>query len=404
MKWTISIFILLTLGYSCTEVKQVGLYDEKQNDQAPDINGFYSLNIFSDQITSDVWFTQAAQCLQIHSESKESKKGSGAISIEWNKQADNCGWLGMGIGWDNWSGKNLETITQSAALSFWVKMKKGQSKGLPWAVGFEDFSGGQAWTGITAECVPGGTIVEDWTQVIIPLDNFPFEGMDVDVTSIKQIIFQFESSGKVWVDDISFVPYTPKGQNAVTIKQGQAPVIDGQLTEVEWKSNPVVMETGLVNLNWDQKFLYISANIKDESPLQNKQQAEKIWNGDAIELAFSTASDVDPKRKIFYNTDHHIGIKMGDNPIIYDWSQEKTLSNVEVKVQKTKEGYIMEASVPWSEMGAQYWKNNQNYSFELAIDAGNASGSRTVQYHWNSSGKEGFNFNPSLWGMISTQP
>jgi hypothetical protein len=385
---------MLMLGWQCSHIKPMGLYDQALVNDVPHINDYYSLNVFSDQITNDVWFTQAITCLNIHSESSEVKSGSGAISIEWNKQAGDCPWMGMGIGWDNWSGKNFESILNSAALSFWVKMKEGKSVGLPWAVGFEDFTGGQAWTGVTADCISGGTITNQWTQVILPLNRFPFLNNDVDVTSIKQVIFQFESSGKVLVDEISMIPFNGKSKKELIISTNK----DAKIQSI------ALLPVGNIEVNWDEFNLYLSAKIKDESPLINEQTDRNIWNGDAIEIAFSSAAGVDPNRKIYYSTDHHLGVRMSIEPFVYDWKSEKVINEVVVKTSITDDGYTMSLALPWKSIAANPWQLGESYDIELAIDAGDHSGKRTMQYRWNSPGNEGFNFNPSLWGAIHLQP
>ena len=88
----------------------------------------------------EVWYTPSPKALKVQAETAQKAEGLQSISIEWNKQADPQTWLGLGFGWNGWTGKNFEAITQQAALSFWVKSKEGQSAGLPWAVGFEDLS------------------------------------------------------------------------------------------------------------------------------------------------------------------------------------------------------------------------------------------------------------------------
>ena len=90
--------------------------------------------------------------------------------------------------------------------AFWVLSLDGDLKGLPWAVGFEDYGGSQSWTGATADLVVGGTIsTTTWTQMIIPLEKFRINSSDLDPYTIKQLMFQFESSGDVLLDEISIV-------------------------------------------------------------------------------------------------------------------------------------------------------------------------------------------------------
>ncbi len=405
MKTLLSGLLSLMVLSGCVRMKTASLFEMPSDDaQISDINGFTALSVFNDQVTSELWFTVSPQAIQVKSEAKELHSGSGAISIDWNKQADPSTWLGMGIGWDNWTGKDISSIQQSAALSFWVKMKKGQSTGLPWAIGFEDFNGAQAWTGVTAGFIKGGTIGSQWTQVIIPLSAFPFEGYDVDVTNIKQLIVQFESSGKVWVDDIRFIPYKSTERQTFAVKSLSAPKIDGQIEPNEWPATEAKLSVGTFRLNWDETNLYLAAEITDSSPGINNQTGENIWNGDALEFAFSSANGVNPKRAIYYPSDHHIGFQIGGTNQVFDWTTGKAVSNVVQHMQKTAGGYTFEAAIPWKSIGAKPWISGLLYELEFAVDLSNESGTRASQSRWNSTVREGFNTNPALWGTLITLP
>lgn len=402
----IAICLLTVLSLpACVHMKPVELYEQASDEApSPSIDGVSVLSIFSDQITSELWFTVSPDALNVKAEAQQVHTGNGAFSIEWNKQADPSTWLGLGIGWADWTGKDLSPIVMKSALSFWVKMKQGQSRGLPWAVGFEDFSGGQAWTGITADCVKGGIIGSEWTQVLVPLSNFPFAETNTDADNIKQVIFQFESSGKAWVDDISLVPYTSIGRQQNTIKPlAKAPLIDGSLGKDEWAATTINTDSGSVYINFDNTFLYIAADIKDASPLQNKHNAADIWNGDAIELAFSTRSGLSSNRRILYPEDYHLGFKIGASTEVFDWANKRAIQPTSFKVKSNANGYTMEAAIPWSLLGGKAWEIGQQYDLEVAIDLGNGD-ARQQQIRWNSAKREGFNTSPALWGSLSILP
>lgn len=207
MKKVLVVWCTLLLMISCSNFRTTGLYEQSTLEaDKPNINGFYQLAIYNDQITKEIWFTQNASCLNVNSQTDASHSGDGSIHIKWNKQAGGCPWLGLGIGWDNWTGKDLTLVNETAALSFWALSKDGDIKGLPWAVGFEDYGGSQTWTGCTSDLVVGGVITSNWTQVIIPLSKFNLLNSAVDPYTIKQLMFQFESSGEVLIDEISIIP------------------------------------------------------------------------------------------------------------------------------------------------------------------------------------------------------
>ena len=402
MKAHVSLLGLTLLLSACGIFKQTALYDAPADDaNTPNIAGFYALNIYSDQMSDEIWYTQSPKAIQVKSEATQKKQGDNSISIEWNKQADPQTWLGLGFGWNGWTGKNFASITQQSALSFWVKMKNGQSAGLPWAVGFEDFNGSQAWTGVTTGFIEGGIIKEEWTQVRIPLSAFPFEERDVDLSIIKQLIVQFESSGKVWIDDIKIIPYTAKGRQSFDVAPVDAIMIDGAFQPNEWPQSSFQLPLANVKLTWNEEFLYIAAEVEDATPLINTRTGKDIWNGDALEIAFSSISGTMAQRKIFYPTDFHLGISMKPYGKVYDWSKDREVSGSIVRVQYAGKGYSAEVAIPWKSLGISAFEPGKTYDCEIAVDIADGSSVRTLQSRWNSADKEGFNFDPSRWGSIN---
>lgn len=402
MKWFVNFLLFASLTSSCTLFKPNSFYDETADDATkPNIAGFEALSIYSDQLSSENWFTKEPAALNIKAESQYVFKGSQAISIEWNKQAADIKWMGMGFGWLNWSGKNFESIVDKAALSFRVKSKKGTITGLPWAVGFEDFSGTQAWSGVTGSAIIGSVIRDDaWAEVHIPLQNFQFEAKGVEVSSIKQLIFQFESSGKVWIDEIQLVPHTPKGRAVCEFFPASVLNIDGIIAPNEWSASAINLPNGRIYVSWDNQNLYAALIAEDETPGVNNQSGKDIWNGDALELAFSSLSGLNPKRSFLYPEDCHIGISMGPKPEVFNWATGKTIDNALVKKGTSPGGYSCEIAIPWTTLSIKPLAKDLPYDFEAALDMSNASGVRGVQQRWNSSDQEGFHQNPSLWGTI----
>lgn len=204
MKNSIVWLVVICLA-GCVSVQPKGLYEMAGDPEPLNVYGFSQLEIFKDDITSEVWFTENQTCLNVKQERDQKFDGSGAIRIKWDKQAGGCPWLGLGIGWDGWAAKDLSQIYPYAALSFRVMTNQKSMAQLPWAIGFEDFSGSQKWTGATVDVVVNGPIGGQWTQVKIPLTKFGMEFGDFDIYSIKQLMFQFESSGEVMIDQVEIV-------------------------------------------------------------------------------------------------------------------------------------------------------------------------------------------------------
>ena len=55
-----------------------------------------------------------------------------------------CEWIGMGIGWDGWQGKDMSGIMEKSAIELMVRVKKGSITRLPIVFILEDYSAGLA--------------------------------------------------------------------------------------------------------------------------------------------------------------------------------------------------------------------------------------------------------------------
>jgi hypothetical protein len=393
---------VLLLFTSCVSVKELALYEnEVIVEETKDVNGFQLTDIFTDDITSEIWFTPSPICLTVTSERKEVFSGTGAMKFTWNKQAGGCPWLGLGIGWANWSGKDLGSIENSAAITFKVKTQEGSMKGLPWAMALEDYAGTQAWIGVTSGYVEGGIVDTTWRTVTIPLVDFQFEGWNLDAGTVKQLLIQFESNGTVFVDEFKIIPFTPKASNTLVVTKSYGWVNDGFIEGGQFVAQ-ANMDGSVIYLNWNEKDLYIGGEIEDVSPCRNMQSGRDIWNGDAIEIAFSSETGISDKRMMFYEGDRHIGIKMGGNFDVYDWSREKNIK-AQISVKPLQNKYVFECVIPWTELGVSPWKNNSIYNIELAIDGATTEDTRAFQKRWNSINNENFNTNPSLWGKLKVE-
>jgi hypothetical protein len=397
MRWLFAACVGLS---GCVSLNHQALYELESKPVVFAVPGLSADVIYQDAMGNDVWFTQTASCIRIVPETQDAI-GSQCMHIQWDKPGGGCDWVGMGIGWDGWTGKNFQQCMNQAALQFKVRSLTGPMKGLPWAVGFEDFNGAQAWSGFNSSMIQNGVIDRDWTAVTVPLYAFPFEDREVDVTAIKQVIFQFESSGTVEMDDIRIVPYDIPRVRTMEILASSQLAVDGHFAEGEW---PSWQEIGKhkIALTMNSEYMCVAGEISDNTPCMNAKVGKDIWNGDAVEIAFSTDDGISNKRPFFYESDRHIGIQLRcEAPTVWDWSSNRAL-NAKLQVWKQEGKVLFEMQVPWSELNASSWKRNATYRVECAVDEGDQQG-RVNQIRWNSSMREGFHQNPSLWGFLQVK-
>ena len=390
----------LILLQACSHVKPLALYDQENWPADGQLKGLGAPSIYNEVISTEVWYTQNASCIVVTGETGSASNGSNNMRIKWDKPGGGCDWVGMGIGWAGWSGKDFSQITTSAAIAFDVRSLTGPMKGLPWAIGFEDFNGEQAWTGFSPSMIEGKVITDQWTTVRVPLENFPFEARDVDVSSIKQVIMQFESSGTVSMDNIRIEPYKSRGRQQTTLHTANSIVFDGQINVADMDYTLVQIEQHNLFLAGNAEYLTIGGVVFDETPLINTREGKDIWNGDAVEIAFSTRSGLNPKRSIFYADDRHLGLRMSNAPQVWDWTRSQPV-NAEIKTTRLNDhSYSFECQIAWSELGVEGWKEGGDYALELAVDMADKTSVRQTQQRWNSIDMEGFHTTPALWGRM----
>jgi hypothetical protein len=389
---------------SCVQFREIAIFDLPQQRQEPEnIDGFYSLNILEDKVTDELWFTNNKKCLNIENSLEIKYSGEGSIHMVWDKQAGGCPWLGMGIGWDGWTPKDISRIMNKAAIQMKVFSKDKIIKTLPLAASLEDYSSAQAWLGFSSNNIKQYEADSGWSTVILPLSDFGWDEFDADPTNLKQIIIQFEASGDIFLDEMKVIPFEGNLKNKALFKKyDNADIkVDGIANEQEWlEADTIIFEGHQFKICSDTTNLYIFGEVTDKDPLINKQKDDDIWNGDAIEIAFSTSTDADIKRRLYLLSDQQVGIKASPETQIWDWRKHRDVAGAIAKTVLSQKGYNIEISLPLKSFGIKEFEEGIYYGLEIAVDDGGTTGSRKTQQAWNSGGAGGFNTNPSMWGQI----
>ena len=147
--------------------------------------------------------------------------------------------------------------------------------------------------------------------------------------------------------------------------------------------------SGKIYMMYDKEYLYLAADVTDHLPLMNKRERGDIWNGDAIELVFSTNPGADRNRGSFERTDFQVGFGTGDGkgvkPSIWNWQRRRTPTGSEIFVKRTDKplGYVLEAKIPWSFFGSFVPAAGTKVGFDIAIDDADKAGERERQLIWN---------------------
>lgn len=156
------------------------------------------------------WLPTDVVCTTGGIESNVKHSGKNALLIEWDRDPKICEWAGFGIGWDNWAGKDLSEIFDYAAIQMYVRTKEGKMFGLPTVLTLEDYSGNMAWSYVGSSYFERYYLDEEWQKVEVPLNTFDLNEDGLDITNIKQLMFELQASGSIYLDDIQLVYYEPK--------------------------------------------------------------------------------------------------------------------------------------------------------------------------------------------------
>lgn len=378
-------------------VKKLGLYDENAEASGFSIRGFNQLDIFSNDMSDEVWFSKNKSCIDV--KLKEDAQNT-FLNVKWNKDQDGCDWVGMGFGWDFWTAKDMGGLSDTIALEIEVRSTGKNLKNLPLAFGFEDYTGKQSWLGFSKNFVHNKEITQAWSKVTIPFSLFPFEENDFEMSSMKQLIIQFFAEGEFEINAIKIVPFSGKLKQETVAQKGKQKIqIDGDLSD--WNQ-------AFTSFGENQKFavmqkndsLFMAFQISDSTPRINKQSGSNLWNGDAIEIAFSTNQNSNEKRKFMLMSDNHFGINCGSNPYVWNWKNEEVLNEVAFKIKENNDGYSVELAIPFKDLYKTSMQSGMNLGFEVAVDLSGTNEIRSEQQRWNSSDKEGFHTNPSVWGKM----
>ncbi|HEX9115543.1 MAG TPA: hypothetical protein VGA61_05710 [Anaerolineae bacterium] len=158
-----------------------------------------------------------------------------------------------------------------------------------------------------------------------------------------------------------------------------------------------------IGLYWDTQALYLDGWVHEPTPLTNNRDNDKIWDGDALELALGTRTDADPRRTTFGGGDFHVGIATAGQARGWNWTAGRPLQALEVVTGTIKGGYRLRARLAWSNFDGFQPEAGQVVPFDLALDdarmGANGYSTRTSQLIWH--GDESFNTNPAVWGYAT---
>ena len=239
------LFIFCLIISSCKNLDMLTLYDvEVENTEG--INGFTSTEIFTTGGSDEVWgmkgkdefcnpfsfsaydasidysliktpkqkeraessFEKVDRKYNLPTVKVKSRKRTPKNSIHLKTDKNPaCEWIGMGIGWDGWQGKDMSVIMEKSAIELMVRVEKGSITSLPIVFILEDYSENQCYATASYLGIEGGKIDQSWTRVVVPLQTFSYLKNKVDLTNVKQLLLQCYDATDVYLDNIQIIKY-----------------------------------------------------------------------------------------------------------------------------------------------------------------------------------------------------
>jgi hypothetical protein len=93
-----------------------------------------------------------------------------------------------------------------------VRAAEGRMFGLPIVLTLEDYAGGMGFAYTDNKYFERSFIDEEWQTVTVPLSDFDLEVENLDATNVKQLMFELQQSGSIYIDDVQLVWYEPEPQ------------------------------------------------------------------------------------------------------------------------------------------------------------------------------------------------
>jgi hypothetical protein len=148
------------------------------------------------------------------------------------------------------------------------------------------------------------------------------------------------------------------------------------------------------------------SRVKDPDPMNKPQKGWFVWDGDCIELFIDTNPEETPS--FFTENKFQLGLAPtttdGMPQVILinsghkDMIRGQELKECKIASRKEKDGWAVEALIPWKVLGKNRPKAGTQWGLDIAVDDAGKEGTRDCQVFWNGT-TDGWN-NPGHYGRI----
>lgn len=155
---------------------------------------------------------------------------------------------------------------------------------------------------------------------------------------------------------------------------------------------------------WDGTFLYLAIAVTDDVHVPGPR-GETMYRGDIVELQFDADLDGDFTQGFMSLDDSQLGLSPGDfatrAPEAYRWYPtlySGGAASVWVRAAETSGGYTLEASIPWTILGAMP-QSGVRFGFALSLSDNDSPGG-AAQQTLVSSVRSRTLLDPTSWGTL----
>ena len=199
----IALGILIFCTLSCDSMREVSIYEPSKSISA--FEQFPYKTLFTNSEENGLWGVKNNNCKQVSFETTNNYIGKDHLHIKWNSSS--CNYIGLGLKWGNYKGKNLVPIIESAAIELHVRIDSGALSNVPIFFILVDYGGNQCRAKINYLDLEEGKIDTEWRRVRIPFQAFNYEKRGVNMSNIKELRLEFQRKGDLHIDNIVIVPH-----------------------------------------------------------------------------------------------------------------------------------------------------------------------------------------------------
>ena len=263
LKIALGILIFWTL--SCGSMREVSIYEPSKSISA--FEQFPYKTLFTSSEENGLWGLKNNTCKQVSFETTNNYIGKDHLHIKWNSSS--CNYIGLGLKWGNYKGKNLVPIIESTAIELHLRIDSGSLSNVPMFFILVDYGGNQCRTKINYLDLEGGKIDTQWRRVRIPLQSFNYEKRGVNMGNIKELRLEFQRKGDLHIDNIVIVPHEhnyKKTKNTFTKVFNSQPIKLGAGKEYWWGINTKYSSSLQFGSSFDNESVVVDLDKSKEVP------------------------------------------------------------------------------------------------------------------------------------------